>query len=150
VEDQPLERLTALRHYQQAVSLAAGDEGLFHRMPAGDEFLVLTQKTGGRRSDRRSRPAGLGRGAGSEWATVRETAGAGPVVGTARRTGRRRSGRGDLPDRLGEVGRCEAFGLRREFVEVARGLMLRAMRGGIGAAFAEAEAGALRTGTRRT
>ena len=46
VQDEPLERLTALRDDEQPMGRSACDEGLLDRAPAGDELLVVRQEVG--------------------------------------------------------------------------------------------------------
>src|SRR5665811_2116154 len=41
VEHEPLERIAALRRHEEAARDPAGDEGLLHGMPAGDDLLVV-------------------------------------------------------------------------------------------------------------
>ena len=46
VEDDPLERIAALRRHEEATRGPAGNEGLLYRMPACDEFLVVRHDEG--------------------------------------------------------------------------------------------------------
>jgi hypothetical protein len=46
VQDEPLERLTALRDDEQPMGRSTCDEGLLDRAPAGDELLVVGQEVG--------------------------------------------------------------------------------------------------------
>ena len=80
VQDQLLERLATLRHHEQPMSLATGDERLLDGVPAGDEFLVLPEQVARRRVGRRPLPVGRLRTARAVGPSVDGAAGATPVV----------------------------------------------------------------------
>ena len=92
MQDELLERLTALRDDQQADGLATGYERLLDRMAAGDQLLILAQQIARRRTRRHARPRRSGCAAGTESPTIDVAAGAGPIVGTWARTRRPRGG----------------------------------------------------------
>ena len=119
MEDDPLQRLAALRRDEQAARRPAGGERLLDRPPTGDELLARRRASGAAAARPRRRPVVGGRGgrtagvrAGS---AVRAGAGcggpAGPwrprsLGGAARRPGRRRRPAGESGGRpRGRTGR---------------------------------------------
>jgi hypothetical protein len=85
MEHEFFQRLTALRDHEEANGLAMRDERLLDRMAASDQFFVLTEKAGRRRSRRWTRPRLAGRAPGLEWPAITEAARPRTVVGTGGR-----------------------------------------------------------------
>jgi hypothetical protein len=81
-----------------------GDERLLYRMAAGDQFLVLAQEVGRRRTGGRARPRGAGSAAGREGTVTDEPAGAGAIVGAWGRPDWSRTGRTPRSEILGDRG----------------------------------------------
>ncbi|HEX7496791.1 MAG TPA: hypothetical protein VF349_09180 [Candidatus Limnocylindrales bacterium] len=106
MQDQLLERLAALRHDEQPMSLATGNESLLDRVPAGDEFFILPEQVACRRVRRRPLPVGRLRTAWAIGPSVDEAARATSVVRPWRGPWRgRRTGEAGLGGLLGLVAR---------------------------------------------